>query len=301
MVEYSELGYSTLDDFLHDFKASLLKTTHTYDFFVDWKKVTEKVADQIIGLGMLNSLTLAHNDNDRKELLRKLLKEHPAVVSLFPILLAVRESEIQVADMTEQIIYKEFDFSKPLEKNKIEDMVVFCEKTGIIDLFGTIKDSYSYVLGAEVGLDSNARKNRSGEVFKNLVDHLLTITENSINKKSLRISHKPEIKLSDLGITHSEKKQVDFMIYSSGKAIAACEANVYNVQGSKPTEIVRSYSHLNKILTERGLKFFWFTDGPGWNVMWNAFEDGVKNVDYVMNYTTGMRRLGNLLQDIVTD
>ena len=40
-------------------------------------------------------------------------------------------------------------------------------------LFGEINDLYAYLLGVEVGLDSNARKNRSGEIVQNLVELLL--------------------------------------------------------------------------------------------------------------------------------
>lgn len=297
MVKYDELGYSSLEEYFQDFQQSLLRTTHTYDYFVEWAKVEQNAKEHIIEFGLLNSLTLVSGADERRELLRRLLREHPKLLLAVPILLAVRESEIEVAELADQVIYRQFDFSQ-ISKDQVDEMVIFCEKVGVLELLGKVKDVYSYVLGVEVGLDSNARKNRSGDVFKKMVDNLLTINEQELSKEGIRVHHRTEVKLTDLGISQSEKKQVDFMVYESGRPIAACEANVYNTQGSKPTEIIRSYTHLNDLLKLRGIKFLWYTDGPGWNLMWNAFEGGAKNVDYVMNYTIGMKRTKDLLRPI---
>ncbi len=298
-MRFNELGYQSLEKYLQAFKSSLLRTTHTYDFFVDWKKAESNARELIVEFGLLNSLTLANSTDERRSLLRRLLLEHPKLITAVPILLAVRDSELEVAELTEQIVYKRFDFTaSSLPPLMVDDMLLFCEKTGVIELFGKIKDVYSYVLGAEVGLDSNARKNRSGDVFKNLVDHLLTVTEGELSRSGLGLSHRAEVKLTDLGVSHSEKKQVDFIVRDSKRVVAACEANVYNTQGSKPTEIIRSYTHLNAILKEKGIAFLWYTDGPGWNVMWKAFTDGLKNIDYVMNYTIGIRATKDILRSV---
>ena len=60
---------------------------------------------------MLDSLTHASSNVERRKLLRKLLSEHPRILTVIPMLLAVRESEIEVADLTQQIISKRFDFA----------------------------------------------------------------------------------------------------------------------------------------------------------------------------------------------
>ncbi|MGH2638498.1 MAG: DpnII family type II restriction endonuclease [Rhabdochlamydiaceae bacterium] len=88
-------------------------------------------------------------------------------------------------------------------------------------------------------------------------------------------------------------------MYKAGKPVAACEANVYNVQGSKPTEIIRSYAHLNDLLNQREMAFFWFTDGPAWNDMWPALEGALTSFDYVMSYTIGSRATKTILQSLV--
>lgn len=64
-------------------------------------------------------------------------------------------------------LIKNFNF-KPEKYNK-EEIVYFSKKTGLIDLFSKIDDLYTYLVGVEVGLDSNARKNRRGHIFENIV------------------------------------------------------------------------------------------------------------------------------------
>lgn len=76
-----------------------------------------------------------------------------------------------VLEIGDELFFKEFEFSsqsfsqKRLDSNNdnIEDLVDFCDKSGILELFGNIKDLNTYLTGVEVGLDSNARKNRSGK------------------------------------------------------------------------------------------------------------------------------------------
>lgn len=50
----------------------------------------------------------------------------------------------------------------------------FCQ-TGLDEIFtnGKITNLHDYVFGVEVGLDTNARKNRSGKDFANIISNFL--------------------------------------------------------------------------------------------------------------------------------
>jgi len=66
-------------------------------------------------------------------------------------------------------VFLSFEFKRSkVNKKTIPQIVDFCIKTGIIDLFQEIKDVHDYLLGVEVGLDTNARKNRSGDIFEKM-------------------------------------------------------------------------------------------------------------------------------------
>ncbi|MCX8189550.1 MAG: type II restriction endonuclease [Nitrososphaeria archaeon] len=296
MVDYKLLGYNSVEEYLADFRKTLLKSAHGYDFFVDWKKVEENAKRYLIELGLLNSLTLTKNSLECKMLLKRMLKEHPRIISVIPILLAVREKSVEVAEVTEQVIIKRYNFeTKHLVEEEIDDMISFCEKTGIIDLFGKIKDVYTYVFGVEVGLDTNARKNRAGAVFNKMIEHLIDKITEKFRKENIPLTYKREVELGKIGISYPGQKTVDFLIFYKDKPLAAFEVNIYHGTGSKPNEIVRSYIRLHMILKNSGILFFWLTDGPGWVKMWNQFREGVENIDYIMNYTISERRLEKIL------
>jgi len=300
LVNYRLLGYDSIEEYLEDFRRTLLETAHGYDFFVDWKKVEENAKRYLIELGLLNSLTLAENNFERKRVFRKILQEHPRIISVIPILLAVRDQSVEVADVTEQVIIKRYNFeTRRLSEEQIDDMISFCEKTGVIDLFGKIKDVYTYVFGVEVGLDTNARKNRAGGIFNKLVEHLIDKVTEKFRKENIPLTYRREVELGNIGISYPGQKTVDFLILYRNKPFAVCEANIYHGTGSKPNEIVRSYIRLHTLLKDSGVLFFWFTDGPGWIKMWNQFREGVENIDCIMNYTVSEKRLEKVLASLI--
>jgi len=86
----------------------------------------------------------------------------------------MREKSIPIIEVGEKAFYKIFDFSqRKVREDEASELVRFCRNVGIMGLFSEISDLYAYLIGVEVGLDTNARKNRSGKVFQNLVQLLL--------------------------------------------------------------------------------------------------------------------------------
>ncbi|MEM3403123.1 MAG: DpnII family type II restriction endonuclease [Nitrososphaeria archaeon] len=296
MVRYDLLGFNSLEEFKEDFFMTLLKTGHTYDFFVDWKKVEDNARKYIIECGLLNSLTLEKSSTSKKDLLRNILFEHPRILECAPLLLAVREKELEVAEIAQQIIYRRFNFQRSLDKKQIDDAVLFFEKTGLLSLFDKIKDTYTYLLGIEVGLDSNARKNRSGAVFSRILEHALNSAINEVNLEGYRYSYESEVDIKKIINTISLDKRVDFIINHGDRHIAACEVNIYHGPGSKPLETARSYMTIGNELNKCGLHFIWFTDGPGWIEMRNPFNEASEKVELILNYCQTTKFMKNLLK-----
>ena len=300
LVEYRLLGFDTQDEYLNHFHDSLLKTAHGYDFFVDWTKVLNYAQQHFMEFGLLNGLTIILDDEVRKIRLKQILAEHPKTIQIIPFLIAVRDKNIEVADLARQVIYSHFDFGNQNPSPKdIDDMISFCEKTGIVHLLGSIKDVYTYALGVEVGLDSNARKNRSGDAFKGLIQTLIDLETKQLASEGYPFSYKPEIELNTLKIGYPKQKKADFVIYYNGDPLVVCEANIYHVVGSKPMEIVRSYTDMGSILKNLSKKFLWFTDGPAWAEMWPALIQGVNDLDFILNYEIGLKKLKEILLSFV--
>lgn len=61
-----------------------------------------------------------------------------------------------------------------------EEYKMLMEKTGLFDFFkkSGITNLVDYIAGIEVGLDSNARKNRMGELMEDIVEDYLKKQDN---------------------------------------------------------------------------------------------------------------------------
>jgi len=294
LIKFELMGYASLQEFQDEFIKTLLQSVRGYDFFVDWNKVEDNARAHIIEWGLLNALTLEKNLERRKELLAKILKERPKVMECIPLLLAVREDGLDVVEIANQAICRHFTFKPNLSQNQIEDAILFFEKTGLLDLFDKIKDTYTYVLGLEVGLDSNARKNRSGTAFNGMIEHLISKNIKKLNDEGYAFSYTKETKVNAVEMD----KKVDFLISLNSNPLIACEANFYHGSGSKPSEVTRAYVTLNEALNKKGLHFIWFTDGCGWNDMQHPFNEASQKVEYIMNYSQATKYFEVILKKI---
>ncbi len=304
MVNYRLLGFNSFDDYLDEFFRTLLPTNRTYNYFVDWSKVKENVRKHIYEINILNALTKVKG-NERLQLLKEILIKYPETLSLIPLILAIREKSIEVLEIANCLKFHKFNFeTRVLSADEINEILDFCDKTGILDLFDEINDLYAYMIGVEVGEDTNARKNRSGEIFQGLVEQLINRT---ISCEDLRdIILKSEVELSSLGIKVSKdtrpkrEKKADFVIYHGEKPKIVIECNFYSVPGSKPIEVSRAYTFLSNRLKEKNITFIWITDGPAWRNMKNAIISSATEIDYLLNYLMAEKHLKKILCNICT-
>ena len=184
------------------------------------------------------------------------------------MLLAVRANEIFIKDETNDYLFK---FDKMVYS--LKDYVKFMRETGLFELLQNhiINNLYDYLLGVEVGLDSNGRKNRGGDLMENLVEKYIVKAgyKKNINyfkeMYTSEIEEKWEIDLSILKGDIKATKRWDFVIKTDNQ-IYVIETNFYATQGSKLNETARSYELIaNKVKKIDGLTFIWITDGIGWN------------------------------------
>jgi len=160
-------------------------------------------------------------------------------------------------------------------------VVEFLEDTGLAEVFRSkrIKDLVDYVFGIETGLDTNARKNRSGHIMENTVAKLLSDADIDF-RQEVYSSEFPE--LSVLG---TDEKRFDFFIETSNKKYLI-EVNFYSGGGSKLNEVARSYTDLApKVNSVKGFEFVWITDGVGWKSARNKLEEAYNAIPSVYNLT----------------
>ena len=255
------------------FLSQLSETNATLDYFVDFEKVKGNVRKIALKLNQLNYLI---GKDNLEEAINDLYEENPKVFEVLDILIAVRNKNAKTLDNTGKITLLESYFTSP--KGVLE---YICE-TGLAEVFKNkeISNLVDYVFGIEVGLDTNARKNRGGDNMSKAVS-LLFDKEGIYYKKEVNSTLFLDIK--SLGV---DVKRFDFVIKTKRKTYLI-ETNFYNTGGSKLNEVARAYSEVApKINQYENYEFVWITDGQGWLSAKNKLEEAYNIIPSVYNLTT---------------
>lgn len=262
---------------LSNFKSSI----SNYTYYVDFEKIYKNVDKVKVELNILNSLIGSKNIEKEFE---KILVKYPETLECIPLLLAVRSREIFVKDEINEYLFK---FDKMVYSMK--DYIRFMTESGLFDLLQNhiINNLYDYVLGVEVGLDSNGRKNRGGHLMEDLVENYIKKAgyQKDINyfkeMTTNEIKEKWNIDLNNISGKKKAKKRWDFVIKTDNQ-IYVIETNFYGTQGSKLNETARSYEHIaNTVATIDGVTFIWCTDGKGWNNAKDNLEETFNELETI--------------------
>lgn len=255
------------------FMSQLQETNQTLDFFCDFDKISANVSEVEISLNSLNYLIGKENIEKAVE---DLWLRDPSAFEVLGILIAVREGNKPIVDKNGNIVLLKSYFES---KKKV---VEFLKGTGLSEIFESrrIKNLVDYVFGIETGLDTNARKNRSGHIMENTVAKILK--DNGVAfRQEVYSSEFPE--LSVLG---TDEKRFDFYIKTPAKKYLI-EVNFYSGGGSKLNEVARAYTELApKVNSVKGFEFVWITDGIGWKSARNKLEEAYNTIPSVYNLTS---------------
>ena len=265
--------YSRMKDF-NLFMSQLSETNATLESFTDFDKVSRNVARIAIKLNQLNYLL---GKNDLRRAITELFEENPSTFEVLDILVAVRSSDNKkVLNDDYKPVLVQCYFSD------VEHIFEFIEKTGLAEVFVSkkITNLVDYVFGVEVGLDTNARKNRGGNIMAAAVAKKFTDAGVEF-RTEVNSTEFPEI--TALG---ADLKRFDFVIVTKDKTYLI-ETNYYNGGGSKLNETARSYSDIApKINQYPQYEFVWITDGQGWHSAKNKLEEAYSIIPRVYNLTS---------------
>lgn len=278
------------NEWLGKFKTSI----SNYKYYVDFEKIYKNVENVKVELNILNSLIGSKNIEEE---FQNILIKYPETLECIPLLLAVRSKEIFVKDEVNEYLFK---FDKMIYS--VDDYIKFMRESGLFDLLQNhiINNLYDYVLGVEVGLDSNGRKNRGGHLMENLVEDYIQKAgfkkgESYFKEMNLRdIEKKWGLDLSAMSGNNISSKRFDFVI-KTDEQVYVIEANFYSSRGSKLNETARSYKMLAQESKKvDGVTFMWFTDGTGWN-------SAKKNLEETFNELETMYNINDLENGILNE
>lgn len=257
------------------FISQLRETNATLDFYCDFPKIAKNVADIEISLNTLNYLI---GKGDLRSAVQALWDRDKRVFEVMDILIATRKKDDKKYidnDGSMHSIHSLF--------SSVDGVMKFIEGTGLDKVFKNkeVKDLVDYVFGVETGLDTNARKNRSGEITETLVARIFNNAGISYQEQ---VSSKEFPAIS--AVLGADQKVFDFAITSHGK-IYLIEVNFYSGGGSKLNEVARSYTDVApKVNGVPGFEFVWITDGEGWNSARNKLEEAFAAIPSIYNLTT---------------
>ncbi|MEA5580768.1 type II restriction endonuclease [Nodularia harveyana UHCC-0300] len=283
------------------FKDTLTGSITKWDYFVDWQKVLKGFHNIEIHLNTLNYLI---GKNDIESEFCTLLQQSPQIITTIPILIACRTLSLQIlTDYSKgRFIYKSFNFQNKtsLTQSDIDDILEFTKKTGVLDLFRNknIKSIPDYVLGIEVGLDTNGRKNRGGKTMETIVESLVSKICQQNNFSWIPQATSQKI-LSEWNIkveVDKSKRCFDFAVKNQN-SIYLLETNFYGGGGSKLKSTAGEYKSLFDFISPQGHKFIWVTDGLGWKTSLRPLEETFLYIDYTFNLNMVVN---GLLEELIT-
>ena len=256
------------------FMSQLQETNQTLDFFCDFNKIVQNVNDIKLSLCMLNSLIGAPN---LRKAVETIWQRDRTAFDVMEILIAVRDrGNKKVIDTKGRCVpLCSFFFD-------VDGVMEYLESTGLAEVLQQqkIKDLVDYVFGIETGLDSNARKNRSGHVMERMIARIFT-TNNISFRQEVYSSEWPEI----TNVLGDDEKRFDFVVQKNGTTYLI-EVNFYSGGGSKLNEVARSYSEIApKINAVNGFEFVWITDGIGWRSAKNKLQEAYSIIPSIYNLT----------------
>lgn len=257
------------------FMSQLSETNATLGFWTDFEKIKGNVASIEIKLNTLNYLL---GKEDLRAAVTELWNNDKRVFEVLQILIACRKRDKKkVINANAEFVLLESYLTS------LEGVIEYLEGTGLAQIFKdkNVKNLVDYVFGVEVGLDSNARKNRSGDAMEDSVELIL---------KGSGLKYRKEVYSSEWpAITEAlgtDKKRFDFIIETENK-IYLSEVNFYSGGGSKLNEVARAYTELApKINAVEGFEFLWVTDGKGWESAKNKLQEAYFTIPSVYNLTT---------------
>lgn len=257
------------------FMSQLHETNQTLDFFCDFDKISANVDNIKLSLCMLNSMI---GTTDLRRSVETIWNRDSSAFSVMDILIAVRsEGKKVILNSTGDCIILDRLFTS------IDGVIEYLEKTGLANIFREkkINDLVDYVFGIETGLDSNARKNRSGHVMEGMVANILE-KNGIIYRQEVYSSEWPKLQQ----VLGDDEKRFDFVIQTSNKTYLI-EVNFYSGGGSKLNEVARSYSDIApKVNSVSGFEFVWITDGIGWKSAKNKLQEAYSIIPSIYNLTS---------------
>ena len=280
--------YLSNEDRLKQFLNTLSVTNRTPEYYVNWKKVDRETKKYELELNTLNYLI--GKDDIYLEALRLFTKQ-PNLLKAIPSLIASRDKvlDILTIDNDDNMSFEQLNF-KTIDASRIDDYMKFIEKSGLLKFLQrhANRSLVDYVYGVETGLDSNARKNRSGKTMEGIFERYVSRISKE-QKLEWQAQATAKFIKNEWGIevpVDKSERRFDVAVYSKEKhKVWLLETNYYGGGGSKLKSVAGEFTELSQfvVTSDDDVEFVWVTDGQGWLTAHLPLAEAFSHITNVFN------------------
>ena len=284
------LNYHNLssEERLEKFLSTLSITNRTPEYYVNWKKVDRETKKYELELNTLNYLI--GKEDIYSEALRLFTKQ-PNLLKAIPSLIASRDKvlDILTIDNDDNMSFEQLNF-KTIDASRIDDYMKFIEKSGLLKFLQqhANRSLVDYVYGVETGLDSNARKNRSGKTMEGILERYVSRISKE-QKLEWKAQATARFIKNEWGIevpVDKSERRFDVAVYSKEKhKVWLLETNYYGGGGSKLKSVAGEFTELSQfvVTSDDDVEFVWVTDGQGWLTAHLPLAEAFSHITNVFN------------------
>ncbi|MDY4760685.1 type II restriction endonuclease [Streptococcus thoraltensis] len=291
------------DERLRVFLSTLSVTNRTPEYYVNWVKVERETKKYELELNTLNYL-IGKEEIYRESLM--LFTKQPDLLKAIPSLIASRDAILNILtiDENDEMSFEQLNFAT-IDSTRISEYVDFIDQAGLLDFLQNKanRSLVDYVYGVEAGLDSNARKNRSGTTMEGILErHVAKIAqEHGLEWKAQATSQYIKLHWNiDVPVDKSARR-FDIAIYSKEQnKVWLIETNYYGGGGSKLKAVAGEFTELSQFVTSSNdnVEFVWVTDGQGWKTAHLPLSEAFGYITNVFNLNM---LKGNFLSELLNN
>jgi len=251
------------DVFVEKFTNSVLFSAIDAASYIDWDKIESQVDRFSEQMERLNSID-ADTDEEFVEQLEPLLDGEIGEAPLYTLCFRL----LGVGDSKDEFVLREGAWNTEtgeqieIAAKDVDDIADVFVEAGIRRVVDRDYDIRSILTGIQIGLESHSRKNRQGDMHEDLLEEELEKIVDALQDRGYNFELDEQYKVDY--IESDGTKKVDFALVENGVPKIVFEANCYSAQGSKPSEIKRSYETVARKMDNDGIEYVWVTDGWAW-------------------------------------
>lgn len=218
--------------------------------------------------------------------------KYPESFELIPSLLGIRKDKLKKGSsiLEVQDVHGTYilDFDD-VSKTHFSKYIKFIFDSGLARLLqsGLKKSVYDYNVGVESGMDSHARKNRSGNMGEMYLETVLENFADNIDWFAFGQSTGKTVKKNTgiiLDLSFDNRKFDGSLFNTKRQKLYLFEVNNFNSAGSKSKASATEFKDLNHRLSMTNHEFIYVTDGKGWDSDKSHLLEAMQHIGKVFNY-----------------